>query len=143
MSKAVPTTLRLPIVLRELDVVAVSDVSPKMRRITLAGPQLGRFSKDGFALPEFRSEGPDDHVKLLLPHPETGELVLPRQADGVLDWNVAGKPVGRSYTPRAYDPQSGVLHIDFVLHGLHLGLHFLRLFHHAHHVAHRCNSYQS
>lgn len=117
MSKAIPTVIRLPIVLRELDVVAVTDISPKMRRITLAGPQLGAFSNAGFSLPAFRSEGPDDHVKLLLPHPKTGELFLPKQAEGVLDWDIEGRPTGRSYTPRSYDPESGVLHLDFVLHG--------------------------
>lgn len=117
MSKAVPTTIRLPIVLRALEVVGVTDISPKMRRVTLAGPQLQSFSKDGFDLPAFRSEGPDDHVKLLLPNPKTGDLYLPKQAEGVLDWSGEGRPTGRSYTPRAYDPASGRLQIDFVLHG--------------------------
>jgi len=117
MSKAKPTVLRLPIVLRELEVTAVSQVSPLMRRITLGGEQLGAFHSNGFDLPAFRSEGPDDHVKILLPDPKTGELHLPRQADGILDWGGGGRPTGRSYTPRSYDPTSGELHIDFVMHG--------------------------
>jgi len=117
MTKAKPVVIRLPIILRELTVAAVSEVSPTMRRVTLAGPQLQAFHKDGLDLPAFRSEGPDNHVKILLPNAKTGQLALPRQLDGILDWSGDGKPTGRSYTPRAYDPASGELHIDFVLHG--------------------------
>ena len=116
MSKAVPNVIRLPIILRELRVKAVSEVSPVMRRITLEGPELEAFRKDGLDLPAFRSEGPDDHVKILLPNPKTGELGLPRQLEGTLDWS-GGRPTGRSYTPRAFVPGSGELHLDFVLHG--------------------------
>lgn len=116
MSKAVPNIIRLPIVLRELRVRSVSEVSPIMRRITLEGEHLGAFTRDGFDVPPFRSEGPDDHVKILLPDPKTGETILPRQLEGTLDWST-GRPTGRSYTPRAYRHGADELHIDFVLHG--------------------------
>ena len=116
MSKAVPNVIRLPIILRELTVKAVSEVSPTMRRITLAGAELGSFSKDGFDIPSFRSEGPDDHVKILLRDPKTGALNLPKQLEGTLDWST-GRPTGRSYTPRGFRPESGELQLDFVLHG--------------------------
>jgi len=115
--KAKPKVIRLPIILRELQVAAVEDLTPTLRRITFEGPQLKAFEKDGRHLPAFRSEGPDDHVKILLPDPKTGKLFLPTQAEGVLDWSGEGRPVGRSYTPRGWHAGDETLKIDFVLHG--------------------------
>src|SRR5690606_27464486 len=80
------------------------------------GDELGAFTSNGFAVPRFRSEGPDDHVKILLPDPKTGVLNLPRQLEGTLDWST-GRPTGRSYTPRAYRDGDSELSLDFVLHG--------------------------
>lgn len=109
---------RFPISLRELEVVAVRDVSSRLRRITLGGRQMGAFTSDnGFAIPPFASEGPDDHVKLFFPDPRTGALNLPGQADGHLDWPRGFRPTGRDYTPRSYDPAAGTFDLEFVLHG--------------------------
>lgn len=73
---------------RELEVRRVEDLSPHLRRITLAGAELA-----GFLSPSF-----DDHVKLFL---DVG----------------AAEPVRRDYTPRRYDPVAGELALEFVLHG--------------------------
>ncbi|NHF74326.1 siderophore-interacting protein [Paracoccus xiamenensis] len=112
-----PEKRRFPITLRALEVVAVTDLSPRMRRVTLAGPQLSAFEADGRSHPGFESPGPDDHIKLFLRDPDTGVLSLPVQGDGRLHWPQDPPVVSREYTPRGFDPASGQLHIDFVLHG--------------------------
>ncbi|MBA4490658.1 siderophore-interacting protein [Paracoccus sp. S1E-3] len=112
-----PDKRRFPITLRALQVTAVTDLSPRLRRVTLSGPQLAAFEADGRSHPAFESLGPDDHVKLFLPDPETGALSLPVQGEGRLHWPQDPPAISREYTPRAFDPASGVLQIDFVLHG--------------------------
>ena len=112
-----PETRRFPITLRELQVVGIEDLTPRMRRITLAGPQLGPFEADGRSFPGFESLGPDDHIKLFFPDPATGDLSLPRQGEGRLHWPQDPPAISREYTPRGFDPASGRLVLDFVLHG--------------------------
>jgi NADPH-dependent ferric siderophore reductase len=74
---------------RRLTVQAIHVVTPRMLRVTLAGPDLAGFTSLGF----------DDHIKLFFPTP------------GVMD----DRPPMRDYTPR-YDAQAGVLHVEFALH---------------------------
>ncbi|MFJ2486026.1 siderophore-interacting protein [Pseudomonas sp. NPDC087639] len=90
---------------RRLEVLRVVDITPRMRRITLGGPELAGFI----------SLGTDDHVKLLFPQnaEQTAALetmVLGRKNDGPT-------PEMRDYTPRRYDLDKLELDIDFVLHG--------------------------
>lgn len=74
---------------RLLSVLEVEDLTPRMRRITLTGPDLR----------DFQSVGADDHVKILLPDPANpGTLAM------------------RDYTPRAFDAAAERLTIDFALH---------------------------
>jgi NADPH-dependent ferric siderophore reductase len=77
---------------RLVRVAAVEQITPKMRRIRFASPDLH----------DFDSPAPDDHVKLFVPNPVT--------AGG------NGNPCMRDYTPRAFDPMQGTLTIDFALH---------------------------
>ncbi len=74
---------------RRLTVAEISDLTPKMRRIVFASPELTDFS----------SLGADDHVKLFAPDPASPQGVS-----------------GRDYTPRAYNAEKGELTIDFALH---------------------------
>ncbi len=74
---------------RRLTVADAHWVTPKMRRIVLASPELA----------DFASAAPDDHVKLFVPDP--------------------GSPGGvakRDYTPRAFDAAAATLTIDFAVH---------------------------
>ncbi len=90
---------------RRLDVLRVVDITPRMRRITLGGPELAGFI----------SLGSDDHIKLLFPRNAAEQAAL----DGPT-FNIKGdgpQPAMRDYTPRRYDAQRGELDIDFVLHG--------------------------
>lgn len=91
---------------RRLEVLRVVDLTPRMRRITLGGPELAGFV----------SLGTDDHVKLLFPQNAEQAAALETLVLG------AGKdngpmPAMRDYTPRRYDLNTLELDIDFVLHG--------------------------
>jgi NADPH-dependent ferric siderophore reductase len=91
---------------RRLEVLRVVDLTPRMRRITLGGPELAGFV----------SLGTDDHVKLLFPQNAAEAAALENLVLG------AGKtdqpmPAMRDYTPRRYDLDALELDIDFVLHG--------------------------
>lgn len=91
---------------RRLEVLRVVDLTPRMRRITLGGPELAGFV----------SLGTDDHVKLLFPQNAAEQAAMDTLVLG------AGKdngpmPAMRDYTPRRYDLDTLELDIDFVLHG--------------------------
>ncbi|CAM3739234.1 NADPH-dependent ferric-chelate reductase [compost metagenome] len=88
---------------RRLNVLRVTDLTPRMRRITLGGPEL-----QGFA-----SVGSDDHVKLMFACSAEEQAVLDN-----LDFSRDGlRPTMREYTPRRIDLAGGEMDIDFVLHG--------------------------
>ncbi|MGF6128276.1 NADPH-dependent ferric siderophore reductase [Pseudomonas frederiksbergensis] len=91
---------------RRLQVLRVVDLTPRMRRITLGGPELAGFV----------SLGTDDHVKLLFPQnaAETAALETLVLGAGKTDQPL---PAMRDYTPRRYDLDTLELDIDFVLHG--------------------------
>ncbi len=107
----VPVRVRHPLKLRLAQVARVETLSPRMRRITLAGDQL-----DGFT-----SAAPDDHVKLFFPAPGQEKPVLPnldaigRGAPGERIGTVL--PIVRDYTPRRFDPERRELVVEFVIHG--------------------------
>lgn len=74
---------------RTLTVVAISHITPRMRRIEFSSPDLA----------DFASRAPDDHIKLFFPD--------------------ASEPSGeamRDYTPRRFDAARRRLTIDFALH---------------------------
>ena len=90
---------------REMRVVRARQVTPRMRRLTLAGDDLARFSYGGM------------HVRLLLP-PQSGvKPVWPvMAADGRQAWPEGPRPAPRVYTIRRIDVAAGEVDIDFVLH---------------------------
>ncbi|MBX3029579.1 MAG: siderophore-interacting protein [Chloroflexi bacterium] len=108
--------VRHPIVLRRLRVSRVADVGPRMRRITLAGEELGAFRRDGLDLPAFRTAAHDDHVKVFLAVPGATP-VLPIQRGDHLDWPSDPRPLDREYTVRRFDPVAGELDLDILVHG--------------------------
>jgi len=81
------TRVRHEIRRRKLIVREVTNITPSMRRVTLAGPEL-----EGFL-----SAAPDDHIKLFIPD-ATGETAM------------------RDYTPRRHDAANGTLVLDFAVH---------------------------
>lgn len=100
-----------PIVLRRAEVARVVDVTPNMRRITLTGDDLAEGEMgQGFERPPFRSDGFDDHVKLVVP-PTVGTQEEKRFA-----WNPEVLALTRDYTVRPYDPEANTFDIDVVRH---------------------------
>ncbi|WLG75136.1 siderophore-interacting protein [Pseudomonas simiae] len=90
---------------RRLDVLRVVDITPRMRRITLGGPELAGFV----------SLGSDDHIKLMFPQNAAEHAALQSPT-----FSIKGdgpQPAMRDYTPRRFDLSLGELDIDFVLHG--------------------------
>ncbi len=92
---------------REMQVVAVSNMTPHMRRVRLKGENLFRFSRLGL------------HIRLLFPPkglakpqwPVTGEDGRPVWPDG------EAKLATRVYTIRNIDTVAGWVDIDMVIHG--------------------------
>lgn len=121
MPKLRRTTTTHLAVLRELEVVRVHDVTPGMRRLTVAGPALGERVVEGpdgqpVTLPAFTSPGFDDHVKVFVPPSGAERPVLPRQRPDGLDFTTEGvRPLGKDYTPRRVTPEE--VELDFVRHG--------------------------
>ena len=91
---------------RRLEVLRVTDLTPRMRRITLGGAQLAGFL----------SQGSDDHIKLLFASTPEQQATLETMVLGGPPVEGA-KPDMRDYTPRRIDLAAGELDIDFVLHG--------------------------
>lgn len=111
-----------PLTLREAEVVRVIDLTPGMRRVTLAGEQLGAFtSANGFPQPAFDSPGFDDDLSLYFPYPGESEPVLPAQGEVKLVYPKDRRPLSRDYTVRRWDPAAGELDVDFVKHGVGTG----------------------
>ncbi|WP_300730656.1 siderophore-interacting protein [Pseudomonas sp.] len=91
---------------RTLQVLRVVDLTPRMRRITVGGPELAGFI----------SLGSDDHVKLFFPQSAEEHAALENVE---LSAGIKNKvmPPMRDYTPRRYDLDTLELELDFVLHG--------------------------
>ncbi|WP_329012697.1 siderophore-interacting protein [Streptomyces sp. NBC_00690] len=115
MSRSPRSVVTFPIVLRELTVLRVRDVTPGMRRITLGGEQLRAFETHGLELPPLRSDGFDDHVKFFFAEGDDAP-VLPRQNVSSLDWPADARPIAKDYTPVRFDPEAGEIDFDFVRH---------------------------
>jgi NADPH-dependent ferric siderophore reductase len=89
LSRHQMTRHRLEPMRRLLTVAGIEELTPKMRRIRFASPDLH----------DFVSLSPDDHVRLFAP--------LASDSDEVC---------ARDYTPRAFDAVAGELTIDFATH---------------------------
>jgi NADPH-dependent ferric siderophore reductase len=92
---------------REMRVVGAREVTPRMRRVTLAGEDLARFAHGGL------------HIRLLFPPAGLAEPSWPTLGeDGRIVWPTGeAKLTGRIYTIRALDVARSEVEIDFVLHG--------------------------
>lgn len=106
-----------PLVLRDVQVRRVYDVTPRMRRVTLAGDTLAAFSRDGLDLPAFATPAFDDHVKIILASDGDVSTAVPMQLENGIEWTPSDTRLARDYTPRRFDPVSGELDLDFVTHG--------------------------
>ncbi|UHG91235.1 siderophore-interacting protein [Spirosoma oryzicola] len=98
-----------PIILESAQVVHVRDITPHMRRVVVASD--GLIGLSGLM--------PGIHLKILLPQPGQEKPLLPTfDANGQpLPVPDESRPTVRTYTVRSFEPQTGELAIDFVLHG--------------------------
>lgn len=94
----------LPGNMRLATVAGARNVTPHMRRVTFACPNVHDFQQGGL------------HVRLLLP--QNGEApVWPTVGDdGRIQWPDEKNTAVRIYTIRNVDPERGEVDIDFVLH---------------------------
>lgn len=99
---------RRPRILRTVEVQSVTQVTPRVTRITLAGPGLAGFA----------SQAPAEHIKVFLPPP--GEREAPRTVsspEGPIFPPNLPRPVSRTYTPTQFRPDALELDVDVVRHG--------------------------
>lgn len=110
-----------PITMRELDVLSVEDITPGMRRIVFGGAGLREHRRDGEDIPAIVSDGFDDDMRMIFPHPETGDRPYPVSlGDGRLNWTAEVNELFRTYTVRKWVPDAGThgeLTVDFARHG--------------------------
>lgn len=84
-------------------------VTPGVVRVTLAGAQLD----ETFA-------GPDRRIKMFFPVPGQERPAVPRAGTGGPVWPAGeARPAVRTYTVRRFDPATGEMDVDFVLHAGH------------------------
>ena len=102
-----PIRLRHETRIRVLEVAAVTDLTPRMRRITLSGEQLAGFASPGHA----------DHIKVFFPEPGHPPVLPILGAEGLQFPSDQPRPAMRDYTPRHFDADALTLDVDFVLHG--------------------------
>ncbi len=101
-----PRLRREPPPFRSLRVVGTADLGPRLRRVTLSGPDLV-----GFPVPL-----PAASVRLLVPSSGTDELVIPAWTGNEFLFPDGSRPPIRTFTPRRVDPAAGELDVDVVLH---------------------------
>lgn len=99
-------TVMHPLKIRSLKVSQIDFVSPKIKRITLVGPELA----------DFVSASPDDHIKVFFPLPGEETAVIPVLGEKGLEFPKGREPIMRDYTPRRFNAFKNELEIDFVLH---------------------------
>ena len=93
-----------------VEVTAVTPLTPHLARITFAGPELADFTDDG----------PDQRCKVFIPRPDRSRPNVPRGADWYQAWQQmpdGERPTIRTYTIRRARPERCEVDIDFVLHG--------------------------
>jgi NADPH-dependent ferric siderophore reductase len=93
---------------RVVEVRRVEQLTPHMVRITLGGEGMDGFTPRGVA----------EHIRVYLPDPDSGELVLPVEGPDGVDFPADRKrPISRAYTPRRWNATANELDVDFVVHG--------------------------
>lgn len=102
-----PQARRRPAPLRAV-VVRTTQLTPRLRRVTVTGEGFNRF----------RWPGPAGHLKLMIPEPGAPYVNLPEtDADGTVAFAGTAMPTMRTYTASQFRADTHELDIDVVLHG--------------------------
>jgi NADPH-dependent ferric siderophore reductase len=92
---------------RRLCVVALTQLTPRLRRVQLAGD-----------LADFPLNAEGSHIKLFFKRAGQQELSLPGLGpDGIVWPPHALRPIARTFSVSAFDAERRLLSVDFVLHG--------------------------
>ncbi len=91
---------------RRLTVRRVETITPRYRRVALAGEDLAGFA----------SVGPADHAKVFFPPPGGGPVPMPELVEGRWANRADEALTARDYTVRTFDPAAGEMVIDLVVH---------------------------
>ena len=106
MTRHASRRIRHELVFRTLQVQAIEQLTPSMKRIVVGGEGLRGF----------RSDSPDDHIKLFFPN-QDGELVFPTMGANGPEYARGAKPSPmRDFTPRQHDRERQQLVLDFARH---------------------------
>ena len=100
-----PLRIRHETRMRLLEVIGITDITPRMRRISLQGDMTG-----------FASAGHADHIKAFFFPAGVEPKTAPIGERGA-EFADGEKPQMRDYTPHNWDIGKGTLELDFVLHG--------------------------
>lgn len=98
--------IRHEVKFRVATVTRAERITPRMVRVDVETPELAGFPSAAY----------DDHVKLFFAEPGKSFPVPEASANG-LRFPDGQRPESRDYTPRAFDPATNTLTLDFVLHG--------------------------
>ena len=97
---------RPPRPFRSMSVAQVEQLSSRMLRLTFVGAGLRGLYVDG----------PASSVRLLIPSPDVGDLVIPKWNGNEFLLPDGSRPIIRTFTPRFMDPVEPFLVLDVVLH---------------------------
>jgi len=90
----------------------------RVKRSDLLSPSLKRIFLAGDALDGFPADSDGAHIKLMFPKPHQTDPVLPTLGPQGPIWPPDhDRPITRTYSVSHYNPDSGELAVDFVLHG--------------------------
>ena len=92
---------------RPVAVRRIERVTPRLVRVTFAGPEL-----EGLTI-----EHPAASVRLLLPSPSRHEVEVPTWSGNEFLLADGSRPVIRTFTPRRVDPTALELDLEIVVHG--------------------------
>jgi NADPH-dependent ferric siderophore reductase len=93
--------------LRRVEVVGLRPLTDRLVSITFTG------EFDGFEI-----SAPTQHIKVLIPRDGEHAVQVPAPGPDGLSWPAdQPRPRMRTYTPRHFDPDTGVLEVQFVIHG--------------------------
>jgi NADPH-dependent ferric siderophore reductase len=107
LDEATPTRVRRePPPFRRLEVQRVVELSARMRRIVLGGPELAGFE----------DPGPASSVRLLLPPAGQDQIVMPTWTGNEFTLPSGERALIRTFTPRHVDLDQLELTIDIVIH---------------------------
>ncbi|MCU1527471.1 MAG: hypothetical protein JWP75_1234 [Frondihabitans sp.] len=93
-----------------VSVSAITRLSPSFVRITFAAASLSDFATDGL----------DQRIKIVLPHPQHDFAHFPFDGEWYTAWRTlpdSERNTIRTYTARAIRPARGEVDVDFVSHG--------------------------